>query len=294
MFAVLGATGKTGRYLVERLCADGCAVAAVGRSEARLDTLDAAARRVTADFEHPVTIAAALVGATCVVSCAHARYTGTLLDCLPSTCERLVLTGSTRRFSTLTDPAADAVRAGEAAFLSSDVPGVMLHPTMVYGAPDDRNVNRVLRLVRRTPVVPLPGGGHQLVQPVFVDDMVSALVAAATRPAATGPSIVVAGPAPITYANMVRACARAVGRSVVVVPVPASLLTMGVRFASALGAQPPVDAAEIERATEDKAFDIGAMLNRLGVAPRPFEEGLRLKLERGWVSWSAGERVPAT
>ena len=284
MFAVLGATGKTGRYVVERLSAEGHEVLAVGRSSSRLDALAGCARRAVADFEHPLAVARALAGAACVVSCAHARFTRTLLDCLPSSCGRVVLTGSTRRFSAFPDATSDAVRDGEAVFLSSGIAGVMLHPTMIYGAPDDRNVNRLLRLVRRTPVVPLPGGGRNLVQPVFVDDMAAALAAAATRPAAPGPSIVVAGPAPITYADMVRACARAVGRRVIVAPLPAPLLGAGARLATFFGIRPPFDAAEIRRATEDKAFDIGPMRNRLGVSPRPFEEGLRLKLERGWVS----------
>ena len=284
MFAILGATGKTGRYLVERLCAAGHEVVAIGRSEARLDALGGAPRRVVADFEHPVTVAKALLGATRVVSCAHARFTGILLECLPSSCQRLVLTGSTRRFSRLPDPAADAVRAGEAAFLSSGVPGVMLHPTMIYGAPDDRNVNRMLGLVRRFPVIPLPNGGRSLLQPLFVDDMVDALAAAAERPAALGASIVVAGPEPISYADMVRACARAVDRKVTIVPVPAVLLGGAARLAARLGLRPTFDAAEIRRATEDKSFDIDAMRKRLGVSPRAFEDGLRLKLERGWMS----------
>ena len=284
MFAILGATGKTGRYLVERLCGAGHEVVAVGRSEARLDALGGTPRRVVADFEHPVTIARALIGATRVVSCAHARFTETLLECLPSSCQRLVLTGSTRRFSRLPDPAADAVRTGESAFLSSGVPGVMLHPTMIYGAPDDRNVNRMLRLVQRFSIIPLPNGGRSLLQPVFVDDMVDALAAAAERPAALGASIVVAGPEPISYAHMVRACAHAVDCSVTIVPVPGFLLGGGARLVALLGLRPPFDAAEIRRAAEDKSFDIDAMRKRLGISPRAFEEGLRLKIERGWIS----------
>ena len=35
--------------------------------------------------------------------------------------------------------------------------------------------------------------------------------------------------------------------------------------------------------TEDKAFDVTPMRERLGVVPRSFEAGLALKLERGWV-----------
>ncbi len=282
MIAVLGATGKVGRYLVARLCDEGHEVTAIGRSPDRLAAVDGRARTAVADLDTPATLAPALAGAARIVSCAHARYTATVLASLPPGCERVVLTGSTRRFTALPDPAADAVRAGEAAFLASGAPGVMLHPSMIYGPPDDRNVGRVLGLVRRTRVVPLPGGGRHLVQPVFVDDVVAALAAALDRAQALGSPIVVAGPRPITYADMVRACARAVGRRVAIVPAPAPLLALAARAASALGAPAPFDAAEIRRATEDKSFDVSDMQSRLGVTPRPFEDGLALKIERGW------------
>ena len=282
MIAVLGATGKTGRYLVAALCDQGHTVTAVGRSTARLGALDSRARRAIADLDHPDTLTAAFDGASRIVSCAHARFTSVVLTHLPTTCEWLVLTGSTRRFTALADPAADAVRAGEAAFQASGVPGVMVHPSMIYGAPDDRNINRLLRLVQRTPVVPLPDGGRHWVQPVFVDDVVAALAAAVTGPNAPGPAIVVAGPRPITYADMVRSCARALNRRVIIAPVPVSLLMGGARLASGLGIRLPFDADEILRTTEDKSFDVSDMRDRLGITPRAFEEGLALKRERDW------------
>ncbi len=37
----------------------------------------------------------------------------------------------------------------------------MLHPTMIYGAQGEDNVQRLARLLRRLPVVPLPGGGRR-------------------------------------------------------------------------------------------------------------------------------------
>ncbi len=280
--AVLGASGKTGRYLVARLCALGYRVTAVGREPARLAALDERARRAVADLEDPATVKAALAGAERVVSLAHARHMQALIDALPAGCARVVVTGSVRRFTRLADPAAEAVRAGEAAFARANLPGVMLHPSMIYGAPDDRNVNRILRLVRARRVVPLPDGGRHRVQPVFVDDVVDAYVAALERETAPGPPIVVAGPEPITYAEMVRACAAVLGRRVAIVPVPAGALIAAARAARALGIALPFDADEIRRATEDKIFDTREMRERLGVAPRPFAEGLRLKCARGW------------
>lgn len=286
---LIGATSKTGRPLAARFCdTAGFDLTVVGRDPARLETLDSRARRRVADLDDPATLAPALAGAECVVSLAHARFAEVVLGALPATCRRLVLTGSTRVFTTLPDPAADAVRRAEAAFAAAGQAGVMLHPSMIYGTRDDRSINRILRLLRRWPralpvVLPLPDGGRHLLQPVFVDDVVDAFVAAVEREDAVGPPIVVAGPEPLSYASMLRCCAAALGRRARIVPVPARALGSVARAATALGLSLPFDAAELERAGENKSFDVLPLRQRLGVVPRPFAEGLRIRLERGGI-----------
>lgn len=284
--AVLGATSKTGRYVVAALCARGHAVTAIGRDPAKLDRLDPCAARTRADIADAAALRAALARAECVASLAHARFTAQVLAALPESCRRVVLTGSLRKETTLPDPAADAVREGERLFLASGRAGVMLHPSMIYGAPEERNINRVLALLARFPrgvpiPVPLPEGGRTTVQPVFVDDMVAAMVAAIEAPAADGPPIAVAGPSPITYRDMVETCAAALGRHVIVVPVPLRVLTAAASLARRLRLPVPFDEAELARSLESKAFDITPMMTRLGVRPRPFAEGVRLRLARG-------------
>lgn len=49
-----------------------------------------------------------------------------------------------------------------------------------------------------------------------------------------------------------------------------------------LGLLIPVGPAESARAGEDMALEVKAPHQRLGITPRPFEEGLRLKIERRW------------
>jgi uncharacterized protein YbjT (DUF2867 family) len=285
--AVLGASGKTGRYLVAALCDAGQETVALGRSAERLAAADPRAEKRLADIEDATSLRAALADASHVVSLAHACFAAQVLAALPEPCERVVLTGSTRHFTSLPDPAADAVRAGEAAFRAANKPGVVLHPSMIYGAPDDRNVNRILRLLRRWPsflpvLLPLPDGGHHSVQPVFVDDVIAAFVGALTRPEAPGEPIVLAGPEPISYARMIRACGTALGRRVHILPVPAALLGAIARSARLIGLPAPFNEAELRRAAEDKVFDIAPMTARLGVEPRSFEAGLTDKISRGW------------
>lgn len=289
--AVLGATGKTGRHLVPALLSNGQDVTAIGRSRGKLDALVPKTRSVVADLTDRETVLNALKGARTVVSLAHARFAETVIACLPATCTRLVLTGSTRKFTSLADPAADAVRTGEAVFEASGVPGIMLHPSMIYGAREDRNVNRILGVLKRYPrrmplPVPLPDGGRHTVQPVFVDDVIAAFVAAIERPTAGVQSIVVAGPQPILYRDMIAACAEAVGRKARIVPVPIGAICALAAIARTLGAKAVPAPAAWRRLTEDKVFDVEPLASVLGVRPRSFEDGLRLKMERGWVPWS--------
>ena len=56
---------------------------------------------------------------------------------------------------------------------------------MIYGAPGDRNLSRLLVLLRRTPVLPVPASAG-LQQPVHVADVADAVLAAAERPGTAG------------------------------------------------------------------------------------------------------------
>lgn len=283
--AVVGATGMTGRRVIAALRARGHTIVATGRDAAKLAALGDDIEWRIGDFDRPETLPKALAGVEAVAYVAHAKHTKTVLDAMEPGA-RLVVTGSTRVFSRLDDPAADAVRAGLAAFAASGRGGQVLLPAMIYGAKEDRNVGRVLRFLakfpRRCPIpVPLPDGGRHTVQPIHVDDVAACVVAALERPESDGAPIVLAGPEPIPYARMVRECAAALGRTIVPIPVPVRALALAASAMAKIGLRPPFDAKELTRAAEDKAFDVAPMRERLGVGPRPFAEGVAGKAARG-------------
>lgn len=282
--AVLGATAGTGPCVVRRLQADGHVVVAAGRNTGRLRDLEPDAETVAFDLSRPASVTGAIGDANAVVSLVHARHAGGILAALPPHCRRLVVTGSTRAFTRFPDPTAEAVRRAEAMVRACAAPAVMLHPTMIYGSGRDRNVGRIVELAARWPralpvVVPLPGDGRNLVQPILVDDFaaaVSAALAAADPPR----TLVVAGPEPLTFADMVRACAAAAGRRARILPVPIGPAVGAAQALSRLGIEPPVSAAMLRRFLETRSFDISAARKALGFSPRPFAEGVRLAMER--------------
>jgi nucleoside-diphosphate-sugar epimerase len=277
--AVIGATGRTGRRVVARLAERGHAVTALGLTGAKLGALDRRARGHAIDLTAGAGLAALLAPAHVIVSCAHARFTGAILAALPPHPVRLVLMGSVRRYLAIPDRDGAEIAEGERLLYASGRPGVMLHASMIFGAPDDGNVSRILGVLGRWPrgvpiVLPLPDGGRRLVQPIFIDDVAAAVVAAVERPASDGPPLVLAGPAPIAYRRMIEHCATALGRRARVLPVPLGLLVPVVRAAARCGIALPLSAAELRRAGQDKAFDVAPMLARLGVQPIDFAAGL--------------------
>jgi uncharacterized protein YbjT (DUF2867 family) len=269
--AVIGAAGRSGRALVRALAGAGNRVLAVQRTPAASDP----AVRV-ADLADPSALRAALEGATVVVNTAHARWTPQVLAAAPPGAN-LVLMGSTRRFSRWPDPHGDGVRAGEAAFLASGRPGVMLHPTLIYGREGEGDVQRLAALLARLPLAPLPGGGRALVQPIYQDDVTRCLLAALLKAWERPETMVVAGPEAMEYRDFLRMVAQAAGlRAPPVIGFPAALLRPLATLSALLPGRPRVTPAQIRRLTEDKAFDIGAMRRRLGIEPIPLRDGLAL------------------
>jgi nucleoside-diphosphate-sugar epimerase len=270
---MIGASGRTGLALWRAFRADGVEIVPVVRDATKWAAIGHGTPRV-ADLADGTGLAAALRDARWIVSCAHARHAPAVLEAAPAEA-RFVFLGSTRKFTRWPDAHGRGVEAGEAAFLASGRAGVMLHPTMIYGAEGEDNVQRLAALLRRLPVVPLPGGGRALVQPIHQSDLTRCIRAALERDWSGPETLVVAGPEPVAYAEFVRAVAAAAGLARPrLVPLPASLLIAAALPTALLPLVPTIRPAEIRRLLEDKAFDIGPMVTTLGVRPISLQDGL--------------------
>jgi len=82
-------------------------------------------------------------------------------------------------------------------------PGTVLQPTLVYGPFAPSWTVRVLREMRSHRVILVDGGGG-LCNPVYVDDVVDAMLLAAVRKEAVGERFLVSGPQPVTWREFFR------------------------------------------------------------------------------------------
>jgi uncharacterized protein YbjT (DUF2867 family) len=114
------------------------------------------------------------------------------------------------------------------------------------------------------------------VQPIFVEDVVRCLHAAAVATWQASVVVPIAGP-PLTWRKMVAETAKALGvrRAIVPVPLPLSIAAAKLLNRAGLGPDPNIVrrfAAEVNIATDE-------MVRRFGVTPRPYQDGIRLALQ---------------
>ncbi|QDH18035.1 NAD(P)H-binding protein [Swingsia samuiensis] len=284
---VIGANGRSGAALCRALIQRNLNVIAVVRSCGKLapDLADACKAVRQADLTDAENLPIALENADLVINTAHAKY---IPNILKATQAPVVALGSTRKFTRWMDDHGRGVLKGEQALIQDGRPSVILHPTMIYGAQGEDNVQRLATLLERLPIIPLPGGGKSLVQPIYQSDVTNSMIAAidliAKGRIKTPESIVIAGPKAVSYRTFVRMIlyfAEMGGRPII--SVPGWMLSAAAHLIQHMNKLPKITPEEVRRLLEDKNFDITRMENELGVKPVPLEYGLKKLLARPYL-----------
>jgi len=174
------------------------------------------------------------------------------------------------------DPAAPALYAqwkgqGEAN-ARKRVPGVaILRPSVVFG-PGDNIVNRFAGMARSLPILPLVGGGRSRMQPVYVEDVVDAILAAIDGRCAPGAFYELGGPEVMTLKDLLEFIFQTIKRRPPLVPVPYPVATMLGMVLQRLP-RPPITVDQVrllrrDNVVSDWARREGLTLEGLGIRPR--------------------------
>lgn len=277
---VTGGSGFTGPFVIRELVARGHDVHALARStESARRVEDAGAIAVTGDLDDPPSVVRAFAasGADGLVNIASLGFghAPTIIGAAEEAglC-RAVFVSTTALFTRLNASSKTVRRAAEDAVTSSSLDWTIIRPTMIYGTPHDRNIARLVRLLRRTPIMAVPGGGKKLQQPIHVDDLADVIVTAFERDVAIGKAYDVAGPEPLSLADLMRQAGRAGGREPRLVPVPLAPAIGLMRVYERLSSSPRIKAEQLERLAEDKAFNIDDARRDLDFSPRSFRDGV--------------------
>lgn len=277
---VTGGSGFLGGYVLTEAARRGHQCVALVRSDAAASAVvGCGAKPVRGDLGEPTALGEVFVAARCdalvnLASLGFGHAPAIVAAARVAGIGRGVFISTTAVTTSLPARTKQIRLAAELLIRKSGMYWTILRPTMIYGAPGDRNLSQLLALLRRVPVLPVPGGGRHLQQPVHVADLAGAVLAAVERPAAAGISYDVAGPAPLMFADLLRISADSVGSRTRFVPVPLAPAVAAARCYERLGRHPRVRAEQLQRLAEDKAFTIDDAVRDLDYAPRSFADGI--------------------
>jgi uncharacterized protein YbjT (DUF2867 family) len=160
---------------------------------------------------------------------------------------------------------------GQALVTGSGIAHVVLRSSLLFGEGDDFFPRLAFSL--RFPVVPVPGDGKARFQPVHVDDIAQALVAAVERRELSG-VYEVGGLEPVTYDEMLAETMRGTGKRRPTLHVPVPLMKPPAFIMGLVMPDPPVTIAQLDLLAVDNTPRQNALEPVFGVQPRPFRGAL--------------------
>ncbi len=159
--------------------------------------------------------------------------------------------------------------AAEEIVRNSGMSHVILRPSLI-AAPGNEVLKMLVNMLRMSPIVPVIGNGLYQLQPVAADDVADAFAQSAEDAAING-TYDVAGPAPMTYHEMLDQLEDALGVRRRRVAVPVTVVRFSAYAGMVLPHLNPITPDQLQMLLEGNTTTHNALPTTFGITPRPFE-----------------------
>ena len=288
--AVIGGSGFVGRATIEKLAQAGYQILVLCRNSDRAKYLKPMGRsgQITIvagnalddrALETVLAPADAVVNMVGILAESRAQKFDALQGELPQRIGRLAARHNHQALVHLSAIGADAGSAslyaqskasGEAGLLGAFQKAIILRPSVIFG-PRDKFFNRFAAMAQIAPALPLPGGGHMRMQPVFVEDVASAIIAGLKKGRVDlkkepeGCIYELGGPDVFSFRQLMALTLQYSERRRLLVPVPFAALAVGASVAGLLP-NPPLTLDQLRLLKVDNVVAEGALkLADLGI-----------------------------
>lgn len=163
---------------------------------------------------------------------------------------------------------------GEQAVLAAFKKAVILRPSLVIGA-EDGFFNRFAQMATLLPALPLFGGGQVKYQPVFVGDVVAAVMAALADKSTQGKTYELGGPGVYSFKALMELMLHTTGQKRILLPLPFLAANVMSRLTQFLP-NPPLTPDQVillktDNVVSQAADDKGLTFAGLNITPTPIE-----------------------
>ena len=279
---VTGATGFTGSRVVPLLLKSGYEVRCLYRASSDRSILSLPEIEwATGDLSDTSALTAAMQGTDVLVNVASLGFghaESIVSAAQKAGIQRAIFISTTAIFTRLNARSKTVRVAAELAIETSGLKYTILRPTMIYGSPRDRNMWRLIRFMRYSPIVPVFGDGKYLQQPIHVDDVAGSMVSCLSNDKTIGKSYNIAGKYPLTYNEVVDTIARQLNKRVWKIHIPSKPVISLLGLLERARIPFPIRAEQVLRLNENKDFSYAEAQSDFGFSPLAFKEGIGLEL----------------
>lgn len=164
------------------------------------------------------------------------------------------------------------------AYQEQGLPVCVVRPGLVYG-PGDLHLLGFFRSIKKG-LFRVIDGGKALLHPVYIDDMLAALLLCAEHPQAVGRTYTIAGNHPVTIRELATAIAHALGRDLPAGSLPLWLANLASDIFAIMpgmrGEHAPLTRSRVRFLTNSRVYDISRARHELGYMPAiDLEEGMQ-------------------
>jgi NADH dehydrogenase len=289
LVTVFGGSGFLGRHVVRALAARGYRIRVAVRRPDLAGYLRPMGRvgqieLVQANLRYPDSVMAATRDAAAVVNLVgilfeggRQRFDAVMSEGAEAVAKAAHAAGASLVHVSAIGAAADATslyaRAkaeGERRVLAASNTAVIMRPSIMFG-PEDDFFNRFAALARLLPGLPLAGGGHSRMQPVFVGDVASAIAKAVDGDLKPGAVYELGGPDVRTFKELMEFTLATIERRRLLVPLPFAVMKLKAAFLQFLPT-PPITPDQVEllksdNVVSDEAKRDGRTLEGMGITP---------------------------
>jgi nucleoside-diphosphate-sugar epimerase len=291
---VTGAAGLVGQNLVPMLVKEGNHVIAIDRNKniGLLQRLNPDAKCIRADVSEHGQWEQEFKNAGCVIQL-HAQiaaasvqpFVRSNVDGVKNVLalfkkykvKNLIHLSSSVVISVAKDEYTRTKRIGEELVARSSVPHTILRPPLMYGCFDAKHLGWITRFMERWPIVPVPGSGRYVRQPLFVEDLCKVILALLNRKPKNQVWNII-GHEKIPYIDLLRIIAKTRGWTRLFIPIPLWLFALLLRIYSFTTRKTVFTPEQMKALVAGDEFPVEPWSKEFGVQYTPFKEAI-------WKTW---------
>jgi uncharacterized protein YbjT (DUF2867 family) len=165
---------------------------------------------------------------------------------------------------------------------NSGVPYTILRTAILYGRSDNFTTSLAMLLGISPLFFPMPSDGSTILQPLWVEDLATAITWALDEPSTIDKTIEIGGPEYISFKQILRMIMKASSAPRILLPTRPPYLRTGAWMMERLMPRSPISPLWLDYLAVDRTTDLNTLPHMFGLQPSRMEDKIDYLGERNW------------